>query len=60
MCIRDRCYIEVKEGIAKNQGEEDTCVLNYDDAVLREFGQDLTVSYTHLDVYKRQAFSWAH
>ena len=35
------CYIEVKEGIAKNQGEEDTCVLNYDDAVLREFGQDL-------------------
>lgn len=35
------CYIEVKEGIAKNQTEEDTCVLNYDDAVLREFGQDL-------------------
>lgn len=33
------CYIEVKEGIAVNQTEKDTCVLNYDDEVLREFGQ---------------------
>lgn len=33
------CYIEIKKGIAANQTEEDTCVLNYDDAVLREFGQ---------------------
>lgn len=32
------CYIEVKEGIARNQTEADTCVLNYDDEVLREFG----------------------
>ena len=35
------CYIQVKEGIARNQTEEDTCVLNYDDPVLREFGQTL-------------------
>lgn len=35
------CYIQVKEGIARNQTEEDTCVLNYDDAVLREFGSTL-------------------
>ncbi|MEG7529817.1 MAG: UDP-N-acetylmuramoyl-L-alanine--D-glutamate ligase [Hungatella sp.] len=33
------CYIEVKESITGNQTEEDTCVLNYDDAVLRAFGQ---------------------
>lgn len=33
------CYIEIKEGIASNQKEEDVCVLNYDDKVLREFGQ---------------------
>ena len=32
------CYIQVKEGIAKNQTEEDACVLNYDDPVLRAFG----------------------
>lgn len=33
------CYIAVKESITSNQTEEDTCVLNYDDQVLREFGQ---------------------
>lgn len=33
------CYIDIKEGIAANQREEDVCVLNYDDKVLREFGQ---------------------
>ncbi|MDO5305764.1 MAG: UDP-N-acetylmuramoyl-L-alanine--D-glutamate ligase, partial [bacterium] len=35
------CYIQVKEGIARNQTEEDTCVLNYDDPLLREFGSTL-------------------
>ena len=33
------CYIAVNESITSNQTEEDTCVLNYDDKVLREFGQ---------------------
>ena len=33
------CYIAVIESITSNQTEEDTCVLNYDDKVLREFGQ---------------------
>lgn len=32
-------YIAAKETIVLNQTEEDTCVLNYDDAVLREFGK---------------------
>lgn len=32
-------YIAVKESITSNQTEEDTCVLNYDDEVLRAFGQ---------------------
>ena len=32
-------YIAVKESIAKNQTKEDYCVLNADDAVLRDFGQ---------------------
>ena len=35
------CYIEIKEGITKNQKEEDVCVLNHDDPVLREFGETL-------------------
>jgi UDP-N-acetylmuramoylalanine--D-glutamate ligase len=33
------CYIEVKESITKNQTKEQTCVLNYEDEVLRAFGQ---------------------
>ena len=35
------CYIETKERIAKYQEEEDLCVLNHDDPVLREFGETL-------------------
>lgn len=31
-------YIAVKESITKNQSKEDTCVLNYEDPILREFG----------------------
>lgn len=34
-------YIKVKESITLNQGEKDSCVLNYDDSVLREFGRNL-------------------
>ncbi len=33
------CYIAVKESIAMNQTEKDVCVLNYDDPVLRAFGE---------------------
>lgn len=33
------CYIAVKESIAMNQTEKDVCVLNYDDPVLRDFGE---------------------
>ena len=32
-------YIRVKERIAENQTEQDLCVLNYEDPVLREFGE---------------------
>ena len=35
-------YIRVKELITKNQGPEDTCVLNYEDDILREFGATLS------------------
>ncbi len=34
-------YIQAKENIAKNQTEEDTCVLNYEDEVTRKFGENL-------------------
>ncbi|MGC6176663.1 UDP-N-acetylmuramoyl-L-alanine--D-glutamate ligase [Lacrimispora sp. 38-1] len=35
------CYIEVKESITANQTEKDCCILNYDDPVLREFGEHM-------------------
>ena len=34
-------YILAKEEIAKNQTEEDTCVLNYEDEVTRQFGENV-------------------
>ncbi len=34
-----KAYITAKERIAENQTPEDVCVLNYEDDVLREFGQ---------------------
>ena len=34
-------YIRVKELITENQTAEDTCVLNYEDEVLRKFGETL-------------------
>ncbi len=34
-------YIAAKENISKNQTEEDTCVLNYEDEVTRKFGENL-------------------
>ena len=33
------CYIRTKEDITKYQTKEDTCVLNYEDEVLRAFGE---------------------
>ena len=35
------CYIAAKESITKNQGPSDLCVLNYEDGVLRAFGEGL-------------------
>lgn len=35
------CYIEAKKNITKNQKKEDTCVLNYEDDILRQFGKEL-------------------
>ena len=36
-------YIRVKELITKNQTSEDTCILNYEDPILRAFGENLQI-----------------
>jgi len=33
------CYVETKEMIARNQTKSDVCVLNYEDAYTRKFGE---------------------
>ena len=34
-------YIEAKKSIARNQTEQDTCVLNYEDEITRKIGEDV-------------------
>ncbi len=34
-------YIQAKENIARNQKEEDYCILNYEDELTREFGKNV-------------------
>ncbi len=40
-------YIAAKEDITSNQSEKQTCVLNYEDAVLREFGERLNTKVVY-------------
>lgn len=46
-------YIRVKERIAENQTAEDTCVLNYEDEVLREFGKTLQTKVIYFSSRQR-------
>jgi UDP-N-acetylmuramoylalanine--D-glutamate ligase len=34
-------YVNAKKNIAKNQTEDDYCILNYEDALTREFGENI-------------------
>ena len=64
MCIRDRRYDDLRKEL--NISEEDVQSLSYlhgadvergtilNDAILKEYDGYMPVSYTHLDVYKRQ------
>lgn len=46
-------YIEAKEAIAKNQTGEDTCVLNYEDEVLRKFGENVSAKVLYFSSQRR-------
>jgi UDP-N-acetylmuramoylalanine--D-glutamate ligase len=48
------CYIKTKESITKNQNAEDICVLNYEDAELRRFGEELQPTVKVLFFSSRQ------
>lgn len=40
-------YMQAKFNIAKNQTKEETCVLNYEDSALREFGEQLNCNVVY-------------
>ena len=46
-------YIRVKELITKNQGPEDVCVLNYEDEVLRKFGENIVPKVVYFSSLRR-------
>lgn len=47
------CYISVKESITKNQKPGQTCVLNYEDETLREFGRTLALNVVYFSSRRR-------
>lgn len=51
-------YISVKESITRNQKDDDFCVLNYDDEVLREFGNTInnTVFFSRKTILKEGVY----
>ena len=49
MCIRDRRYVTEYYG-----AENDTAQLSIMEDCIRDYPRAMSVSYTHLDVYKRQ------
>lgn len=46
-------YIEVKEDITRNQKASQTCVLNYEDEVLRAFGKTLKINVVWFSALRR-------
>ena len=50
MCIRDRG----EDDFIRTDRKYDDLVVNHDYIILKSFQNTIAVSYTHLDVYKRQ------
>ncbi len=46
-------YIEAKEDVAKNQTKDDTCVLNYEDEVLRKFGENVNAEVLYFSSQRK-------
>ena len=55
MCIRDRCGEGLIRHYGENPPQEYRDRLEYELSTISRMGYVESVSYTHLDVYKRQA-----
>lgn len=49
------CYMQTKEAITTNQTKEEVCVLNYEDAELRRFGEQLEQKVVYFSSVTRLA-----
>ena len=51
-------YADIKKSIAKNQGTEDFCVLNYEDPYLKDFGANLGCKAVYFSAYRELSDGW--
>ncbi len=51
-------YADIKKSIAKNQGENDFCVLNFEDNCLRDFGKELGCKAVYFSSQRELTDGW--
>ena len=51
-------YADIKKSIAKNQTENDFCVLNFEDPYLKGFGKDLNCKAVYFSAYRELENGW--
>ncbi len=51
-------YANIKKSIAKNQGENDYCVLNFEDPLLRDFGKELKCKAVYFSSLRELTDGW--
>ena len=51
-------YADIKKSIAKNQTENDFCVLNSEDPYLKDFGKDLNCKAVYFSAYRELENGW--
>ncbi|MBQ7295274.1 MAG: UDP-N-acetylmuramoyl-L-alanine--D-glutamate ligase [Clostridia bacterium] len=51
-------YADIKKSIAKNQDENDFCVLNYEDPLLKEFGKELKCKAVYFSSLRELTDGW--
>ncbi len=51
-------YADIKKSIAKNQGADDFCILNYEDPYLKDFGAELGCKAVYFSAYRELTDGW--
>ena len=51
--IKMEAYVNAKKNIAKNQTEDDYCILNYEDRLTREFGEEIKANVLYFSSQRK-------